>query len=537
MRALTAFTSLLLAGAACPALAQDAEPVGLPDGSHSETAVSISDEETAPGHKAMDHGADKPTQLIANVGNGGFPISTDNTQAQAFFDNGIELMMAFSHDEATAAMAEAVRLAPECAMCRWGHALSMGPSLNYGRDAEERTDAYAEVLEARRLAKGTTTDQESALIEALALRYRPKGDVGARDKAYAHKMAELAARWPEHDTLQVLAADALMVASTDESGMAEPIKLIEPVLARNPDHTGAIHFYIHATEIAGDPAKAVAAADRLDAMRLQASHLVHMPSHTWYWVGRYADAAAANKRAVMIGEHQAMLLPPDAEGGVWKIPYHAHNVIFGLGGALMSGDSRTALMLGRPLVEYSQDQEEGSPIRQLLSAAGYFALGRFEDPKVVLALPEPKLPYLAAARHYARGEALAFLGDADGVKAEIAAIPASIEPQGEGSYKNAPEQMLSITRAVLTGRVAMMESRPRDAAAAFAEAAMIEETDDFSRFSDPPAFWYPVRRDYALALKAAGDSEGALREARKTLEVRPLDPVASRLVEEIATGG
>ncbi|WP_144095792.1 hypothetical protein [Croceicoccus sediminis] len=537
MRALIAFTSLLLAGAACPAFAQDAEPSGLPDGSHSETAVSASEENAPSDNAEMAHG-EKPVTLIANVGNGGFPISTDNAQAQAFFDNGIELMMAFAHDEATAAMAEAVRLAPECAMCRWGHALSMGPSLNYGRDAEERKEAYAEVMEARRLAKGTVTDRENALIDALALRYRPKGEVEARDKAYAERMAELAARWPDDDRVQVLAADALMVASDwDAPDMSRPIALLEPVLARNPDDTGAIHFYIHATEIAGEPGKAEAHADRLDAMRVQASHLVHMPSHTWYWVGRYADAAAANKRAVQIGEHQAMLLPPDAEGGVWKIPYHAHNVIFGLGGALMSNDSRTALMLGRPLVEYSQDQTDGSPIRQLLSAAGYFALARFEDPKVVLALPEPKLPYLAAARHYARGEALAFLGDADGVRAEIEAIPASIEPQGEGSYKNAPEQMLAITRAVLTGRVAMMEDRPRDAAAAFAEAAMIEETEDFGQFSDPPAFWYPVRRDYALALQAAGDSEGALREARKTLEIRPLDPVASKLSADIEAGG
>lgn len=502
---MTGLLAAWLAAMPTAGLAQDL----IPDGSHSEAGASAI---PPPGGVKHDshamHGSEtvRPTVLLPNVGNGGFAITTAVPQAQAFFSNGIELIFAFSHDEATAAMAEAVRLDPACAMCRWGHALSLGPNLNMEADAEKRKAPYAEMLVAQKLAKAGATDKERALIDALALRFRPKDKVEARDRASAERMAQLAARWPDDDTLQILAADALIVASDwDKPDMTHPLALIEPVLARNPDHTGALHFYIHATEIAGHPGKAEAAADRLAAMNLDAAHLVHMPSHTWYWVGRYQDAADVNRRAVMIGEHQAMTLPADGEGGVWKLPYHAHNVIFGLGGALMSGDARTALMLGRPLVEYTQGQEKGSPVRQLLSAAGYFALARFEDPRVVLALPEPKTPYLAAARHYARGEAQAFLGDVAGVRAEIAAIPERIaEPAadtaiGDDRPSPAPEQMLTIIRGVLTGRVAMLEKRHADAAAAFEAAAKIEETEDFGQFSDPPAFWYPVRRDMAGA--------------------------------------
>ncbi|WP_310020608.1 hypothetical protein [Croceicoccus sp. BE223] len=537
-----------LASAVSPAWAQDT----LPDGSHAEAGSSA----VPPGHQhdattpapapAEPHAMHAPsagraTALLPNVGNGGFTITTTVPEAQAFFSNGVELLFAFGHDEATAAMAEAVRRDPECAMCRWGHALSLGPNLNMEADADKRKGAYAEVLVGKRLARSGGTDKERALIDALALRFQPRGTVAARDRAYAERMAKLAARWPEDDTLQILAADALVVATDwDKPDMARPIALIEPVLARNPDHTGAIHFYIHATEIAGDPVKAEAAADRLKAMKLEASHLVHMPSHTYYWVGRYQDAADVNRKAVMLGEHQAMTLPADSEGGVWRLPYHAHNVIFGLGGALMSGDARTALMLGRPLVEYTQGQDKGNPVRQLLSAAGYFALARFEDPRVVLALPEPKTPYLAAARHYARGEALAFLGDLAGVRAEIAAIPERIAPpttepaKGEAKPSEAPEQMLTIVRQVLIGRIAMAEGRHADAAAAFETAANVEETEDFGEFSDPPAFWYPVRRDMALALEGAGDKAGALREARKTLEIRKNDPVAAAIVQRLA---
>jgi hypothetical protein len=349
-------------------------------------------------------------------------------------------------------------------------------------------------------------------------------------------MAKLAALYPAHDTLQVLAAEAQMISDFGEPSMQTAMDFITPVLARNPDHTGAIHFYIHASEIYGDPGRAEAAADRLAAMNLDASHLVHMPSHTYYWVGRYADAADANRAAVQIGEHQAMNMGDDDPMAVWDIPYHSHNVIFGLGGAMMAGDSRTALMLARPLIERAQSREEGGFFGQLLMSSAYFAVGRFESPMVVLQLEPPKLPYLKAAWHYARGEAYAFLGNKTAMAAERDAIPVRIELSDaeEENRLAAADQMLAITRAVLAGRLAMMEGRHHDAAASFAEAALIEETEDFSRFSDPPAFWYPVRRDLAQALLAAGDEEAALREARATLEVRPRDPVAEAIIAQLA---
>ena len=520
-----------------PLAAQDAGN----DGGHSEQAVSAAPADAEPAHDNSHENAhgtadSKSTVILANYGNGGFPVATDVPQAQAFFDNGIELAFAFAHYEAIDAMAEAARLDPDCAMCLAGHAYSLGPTLNYGKTMEERAEPYGLAKRSLELAEAGSSDLERGWAAALVERFRPEGDPAARDTAYAAAMAALAARFPENDTIQVLAADAQMSSDYSAESMAKADRLIEPVLARNPNHTGAIHFYIHSTEIGGDPGKAEAYADRLAAMNLDASHLVHMPSHTYYWVGRYQDAADANRKAVQIGEHQAMAIPEDDPKGVFGIPYHTHNVIFGLGGALMADDSRTALMLAKPLVDYAATQEERSYFGQLLMAAGYFAYGRFESPQVVLSLPEPKLPYLKAAWRYARGEALAFLGDTEGAAAERDAIPMRVElpDEEEANRLAAADQMLAITRAVLTGRLAMIDGRYRDAAASFAEAAQIEETEDFSRFSDPPAFWYPVRRDLARALLAAGDENAALREARATLAIRPRDPVAEAIVAQLA---
>lgn len=471
--------------------------------------------------------------LLEGYGNGGFAIATNVPEAQTFFTNGMVLGAAFAHTASVKAMEEAVRLDPDCAMCLWGLAFTSGPTLNYGSDAKERKPLRAMVKRAQRLAKGSATERELALIEALAKRYRG-GKTGKRDQDFAGAMAALALRYPGDDTIQVMAADAALIAVSEESEYPTAGKaamaFLEPVLVRSPNSTPAIHFYIHASEVAGEGAKAEAFADRLGDLAPSASHLVHMPSHTWYWVGRYQDAADANMRAVTIDHGNAARLGHTGHEGVFKLPYHAHNVIFGLGGAMMARDGASALTLARPLVAVAQAREKASPIMQLLTAAGYFASGRFEEPDTVLALAEPKLPYLKAAWHYARGEVYAARGDKAGLATEIAAIPEKIAPAKIDDETRAPEQMLGIIRAVLQGRLALIEGRKGDAAAAFKTGAEIEETPDFSRFTDPPAFWYPVRRDLAAALLAQGDREGALREAAAVLKLRPKDPVTLELI-------
>ncbi|MBW8783801.1 MAG: hypothetical protein JF593_04055 [Novosphingobium sp.] len=482
-------------------------------------------------HMHGDEAAPLRPQLLEGYGSGGFPITTRVSQAQAFFDNGMQLAAAFAHKAAIAAMAEAVRLDPACAMCLWGEAFVSGPTINYGKDAKEREPLYAMAFKADALARTAGTDRERALTAALLLRYRPGTPVAARDAAFDRAMEALAARFPRDDSIVVLAADAaLETIGEDREGVAEgrrAMALLEPVLVRRPEFTPAIHFYIHATEIAGVPGKAEPYADRLAALAPNASHLVHMPSHTWYWIGRYQDAADANVRAVEIGKTNARRLGLAEPDGVWGLPYHAHNVIFGLGGAMMAGDARTALMLAQPLVAHAQARAQAAPGEQLLAASGYFALGRFAPPDAVLALPEPKLPYLKAARHYARGEVLARTSDLGGARAELAAIPEHLVP-GSGWGAKAAEEMLGITRATLAGRIAMDERRWDDAAASFRHAAETEESRDFTRFFDPPAFWYPVRRDLAAALLASGDAAGAEREARSSLKLRPRDAVAEQ---------
>ncbi|MEO5611289.1 MAG: hypothetical protein ABIT68_00770 [Sphingomicrobium sp.] len=493
-------------------------------------------------HMHADTAAPKVPMLLDGYGGGGFKITTTNPKAQAYFDNGMQLAHAFAHNAAIEAMGEAVRLDPRCAMCLWGQAWASGPTINFGKSEDEVAKLAVMSKKAGELAKVNGTDRERAMIHALQLRYEAGGRGKNGDLNFAKAMAGLASRYPDDNELGVLAADAWLMthADTDEewrlnAGLAMP--LLESVLKRDPDYTPAIHFYIHATEIAQVPGLAERYADRLAGLAPKASHLVHMPSHTYYWVGRYEDAAKTNLRAVELGIDSAKRLGSPPPNGVWGLPYHVHNVTFGLGGALEAGDSAIALRLGRPLVERSQAREDAAPYTQLVTANGYYAMARFADPAEILALAEPKLPFLKAAWHYARGEAFARRNLPAEVRKEAADIRGITGKLNKDDGSLQAQTMTFIARNVLVGRAAMLDQRLAEAVIAFSQAAELQESDDFSSVSDPPAWHYPVRRDVAEALLANNDRPGAKREAEAALKYRPKDPGTLELLSKLGAYG
>lgn len=464
-----------------------------------------------------------PPKLLEGYGPGGFAIDTKNAQAQAFFDNGIQLAHAFAHQAAIDAFEEARRLDPSCAMCAWGHAWSLGPTINYGVDDAHRTRAADIVAEAERLAINGS-DRDRRLIAALKLRYAKDGG----NQAFARAMEELARAWPADDAILTLAADAVMVAESYGGDKARPVALLEAVLKRTPDYAPAIHLYIHATEWAGFPERAEPYADRLGVVAPAASHLVHMPSHTYYWIGRYRDAGRVNLRAAEIGLAQAKAL------GIGELPddplpsYHLHNVHFGIGGALMSGDGATALAIARPLIAAADTAKTQHEFRQEVLGNAYIAVARFADPGEMLRLPDPGKtnPVTRALWRYARGEAVARRGDAADVRREASAVPWRVARDGG---------MMRVARHVLEGRAAMLERDYRRAARAFGKAAKVEEAEPLGSSADPPAWWFPVRRSLAAALLAQGDAAGALREVDAAIKRRPRDPVAHAIRADALT--
>lgn len=466
-------------------------------------------------------------KILAGYGSGGFAVRTASPQAQAYFDNGMQLAHAFAHKPAIAAFQEAEKLDPTCAMCAWGEAWARGPTINYTVDDKAQAELAAIADRAAALAKDGPA-KEQKLIAALQLRYRKGGGMGAGDDAFARAMDQLARDNPSDNEIAIVAADAWMIPTANKEtrdNLPRALELIGGALRRKPDDTGAIHFYIHATEMSGFGGQAEAYADTLQRLAPSASHLTHMPSHTYYIVGRYEDAVRANQAAIKLDIANATR--QGLEGDPWKLIYHSHNVQFATGAALMSGDGPAALAQARAAFDYAANAKAIGAFDQFVMGTAYFAEGRFAAPEEVLALPEPAAErgYMRAMWRYARGEAYARKSDPAGVRRELAAIetPAA-DIKALGSYGTQMKGMVDVARLVLTGRAAMIDGKPADAAKAFSAAAQIEDRV-LGRLSDPPGWWYPVRRSYAAALLEQGKAEEAATQARLTLKTWPADPV------------
>ncbi|HET7158413.1 MAG TPA: hypothetical protein VFI62_05425 [Burkholderiales bacterium] len=294
--------------------------------------------------------ADDPP-LIQGLGTRTIKITTSSRAAQQYFDQGYRLAWGFNHAEALRAFRKAQRLDPNCAMCYWGEAWALGPNINVPMDAQANAPALAAIENASRLAPKASR-REQALIAALAARYSPdaKADRAQLDAAYSTAMRKVAQQFQSDLEVATLYADALMnVSAWDywEPGgkklrpaVADLVPTLERVLKHDPDHAGAIHLYIHAVEASSNPQRAERYADRLARLAPQAGHLVHMPSHIYFVVGRYKDSLATNMKAVKVDEAYIAAQKP---AGVYPLGYYPHNVHFVMVSAQMGGDGGTVV--------------------------------------------------------------------------------------------------------------------------------------------------------------------------------------------------
>ena len=463
-----------------------------------------------------------------------YKITTANEKAQAYFNQGLRLAYAFNHGEAQRAFRKAQKLDPDCAMCFWGEALVLGPNINLPMQEDAAAPAYAAAQKAKSLA-GKASPREQSLINALAMRYGtdPKAARAPLDKAYAAEMAKVSAQFPKDDEIGTLYAESVMDLSPwdywKKPGGREPnpqsvpiVPTLERVLARNPNHAGAIHLYIHAVEASDRPKRAEPYADRLRNAIPGAGHLVHMPSHIYYRVGRYLDALQDNKAAVKVDEKY--LTDTNAPMGVYRMGYYPHNVHFVMASAQMAGDGPTVIAAAEKLGKLIPDEAaKGIAMVQPVKAAPYFAHAQFSTPEAILALPDPgdAVPYVRGLWLYARGVALTAKGDFAGATAAADAIE-KLETTADFKLlkeSNVPAQeVLRIARTVITARVAQAKGDKATAVAQFEKAAALQ---DALPYTEPPYWYYPIRQSLAAALLQAGRYAEAKQQFELALRRAP----------------
>jgi pimeloyl-ACP methyl ester carboxylesterase len=461
---------------------------------------------------------------LSGLGTLHVPVSTATPRAQRFFDQGMRLLYAFNHAESIRAFREAARLDPSLAMAYWGQALALGPNLNAPMTRDNGRAAYA-AIQAARAAAPQVIPRERSLIEALASRYAPEGagDRPALDRAYAAAMQKVAEQYPEDPDIQTLYADAAMNTMPwdywQKEGTAKPetariLDRLERTIARYPDHAGALHYHIHLVEASNDPDRAERSADRLGPLMPAAGHMVHMPAHIYIRVGRYADAAAANERAILADEDY---LAQCQAQGLYPVSYYPHNLHFLWAAATFEGRGAVAIDAARKVAAKVPHHHAGAlawtadfPVTPMLA---YTRFGRWQD---VLTEPKPPShePYAIGIWHYGRGLAFVARGQLDRAGAELTAVKATMTHEAFATtLKDLPLLTnLQIASRILEGELNMRQGDEGGAIEVLREAVTIE---DGMAYSEPPVWHHPPRQILGAVLLEAGraaEAEAVYRE-------------------------
>jgi len=469
--------------------------------------------------------------LYDSLGSYSYPITTASPETQRWFDQGLRLVYAFNHHEAQNAFREAARLDPACALCYWGVAVTEGSNYNSPTDADREQKALAAVLEAMRRAPGASP-RERALIEAVAKRH--SADPGAKrealDQAYADAMRDVARRFPDDAEAATFFAEAMMILrpwnlwtpeGKPQPGTEEIVQTLERVLARKPDHPGAIHLYIHAVEASRDPRRAEAPADRLARLMPGAGHLVHMSSHIYWRVGRYADAVTTNRAAVQADHRYFTTATPSP---IYRGLYHPHNLDFIWQSAAMQGKSAETIRAAREFADAAPPEMiKAMPDMETAPVAPFVALARFGRWDELLRYPAPprEWSYTVGVWHYARGLARNAKGQATEARQELAELETlvlSVSPERTTAFFFRTRNILQLAANVLAGEVA---AKAGDVAAAERLLRAAVEEQDTHWFTEPPPWYFPVRQALGAVLLQAGRAREAEHVYREDLARNP----------------
>jgi tetratricopeptide (TPR) repeat protein len=416
-------------------------------------------------------------------------------------------------------------------MCFWGIALTEGANYNHPTDAERERRALEAVQQAQRLAR-SGRPSERALIAALARRHSadPAATRETLDRAYADAMRDVARQFPDDLEAATFFADAMMnlrpwnlwtPEGAPQPGTEEIVQTLERVLAKNPDHAGAIHLYIHAIEASTQPGRAEAAADRLAGLVPGAGHLVHMPAHIYWRVGRYEDAVTTNQAAVEADRAYFKTAQPSP---IYRGLYYPHNIDFIWQSASMQGRSAETIRVAREFAATAPPEMiKQMPDMETAPVAPIVALVRFGRWDEVLRHPAPPQDwvYTSGVWRYARGTAFSAKGQtaeaADELR-QLEGIIAAVPPERTVAFFFRARNVLQLAANVLAGEIA---ARDGDVASAerLLRAAVAEQ--DTHWFSEPPPWYFPVRQALGAVLLQANRAADAERVYREDLQRNP----------------
>lgn len=476
-------------------------------------------------HDTQKDAGEPPATQMRGMGTHHHPVSTTDGEAQKLFNQGLTFVFAFNHDEAIRSFKRAAELDPKLAMAHWGIALALGPNINLDVDPERERAAYEAVHQALAL-NGGASENERAYIEALARRYsiEPSADLKKLAVDYKNAMGDLVKRYPDDLDAATLYAESAMnlrpwkfwtADGKPAEGTEEIVATLESVLRRDPNHIGAIHYYIHAVEASPNPERALAYAPQLPSLAPAAGHLVHMPAHIYARTGDHEAAALSNKYAARVDE---AYMKANGAGGLYPAMYYSHNLHFLAIAESMSGRSAQALAAADQLEAHVGPHVKAMPMLEGFMTVSPLLLVRFNrwDDIAKRPAPDKSMAGTTAAWHFARGMAFNAKGRSKDAAAELDALIAAqtLVPAEATFGLNSARHVLQIAQKVLSARLAQRSDKSR--AIELLRSAV--ELEDSLAYDEPQAWFLPVRETLGAALLRIGDHAAAEQVFRADLE-------------------
>jgi tetratricopeptide (TPR) repeat protein len=488
------------------------------------------------GATAQDHASHMQTvPLVTGLSDLRHPVSTRNPSAQQFFDQGLRFIYAFNHDEAARSFQHAAELDAQMAMAYWGVAEAVGPNYNDPADPDRYKHAHDAVQKAVDLSAGASPS-EQAYIRAMAKRFPadPNSDLKKTAEDYRDAMRQVVSQYPDDLDAATLFAEAGMNLhpwglwhqdGTPEAGTEEIVATLESVLKRDPNHFGAIHYYIHAVEASNNPERALAGANKLAALAPGAGHIVHMPAHIYIRTGDYEAAVKTNEQAAAVD--RAYIKASGAQG-IYPMMYYSHNLHFIAMCSAMNGGYAEARKNADLVVA-----NVGPHVKEMPPLEGFMTIPmaveiRFHHWNEILKMPAPDAAMKTATVfwHFGRGLALAGTGKVTEAEAEYRTVADAEEATPpdvifQMPINNKAKDIIKIAKDVVGAKIALAKKDSDGAIALLREAVAIQDT---LKYGEPPDWFFPVRESLGAALLMSGDATGAEKVFREDLDRNPRNP-------------
>jgi tetratricopeptide (TPR) repeat protein len=477
----------------------------------------------------------RPATLVSGLGDLHHPVSTRNDEAQQFFDQGLRFIYAFNHDEAARSFQHAAELDPNLAMAYWGIAEAVGPNYNDPADPERYKHSHDAIQKAVELSRDASPS-ERAYIQAMAKRFPadPNSDLKKAAEDYRDAMRQVAKQFPDDPDAATLFAESGMNLhpwglwhhdGTPEAGTEEIVSTLESVMKRNPNHLGAVHYYIHAVEASANPDRALAGANKLASLAPGAGHIVHMPAHIYIRTGDYDAAVKTNLDAAEID--RAYISATGAQG-IYPMMYYSHNLHFVAVCGAMDGRYADARRNADLLVANVAPHVKDMPPLEGFMTIPMAVEVRFQHWNEILKMPSPdaSMKTTTVFWHFARG--LAFAGTGKLAEAEteyktVTAAEAATPPDVifQMPVNNRAKDILKIAENVMGAKIALAKHNNSNAITLLREAVAVQ---DKLNYGEPPDWFYPVRENLGAALLLTGDAAGAEQVFREDLDRNPRNP-------------